>query len=314
MAEESSVERDETDEETTVDVAPQSLGDSLSDPSEAKACLIVLAGPLMGHTLTLGDSPRNVGRAGQSDIVVNDTGVSRRHARFHLRDDGAYVEDLDSSNGVYVNGKRIERIQHLEQGDKITLGTETILKFTYQDELDEDFQQRLLDSAIRDPLTGLYNRAYFDRQAASELRYARRHNTRVGLILFDLDHFKEVNDTHGHLAGDAVLEQLGAALTETIRVEDFMARYGGEELAMICRGLTAEQTFRAAERLRQMIAQTVCTYEDLRLNITASAGVASFPETPANSLDELIGAADEALYRAKAEGRNRTCQAPTAEA
>jgi diguanylate cyclase (GGDEF)-like protein len=275
----------------------------------------------MGHCVALDDRDREVGRADEADIVIKDHGVSRRHARFYLGeanlltdDRDAFVEDLDSSNGVYVNGKRIEGCEQLHQGDKITLGTETILRFTYQDQIDQDFQQRLLDSAINDALTGTRNRAYFDQQFGAEFDYAARHGTVLAIILFDIDYFKQVNDTHGHLAGDAVLTQLGARLGGAVREEDFLARYGGEEFAMICRGLNAEQGFQAAERLRKTVAEKPFEYGGIEIEMTVSAGVASYPEVTAESSTELLAATDKALYLAKNSGRNRTFMAERAAA
>lgn len=310
MSDESDIEPlSSEDEEITIDVAPDRFEDSFVEEDDRTACLVFLSGPLMGHSVPLSDEPKEVGRADEADIVINDNGVSRRHARFYLRDRGGYVEDLDSSNGVYVNGKRIDRFEHLEQGDKITLGTETILKFTYHDQLDEDFQQRLLDSAINDPLTGLHNRAYFDQKLDAEFQYASRHEAPFALIMFDLDHFKAVNDTHGHLTGDAVLRQLGQRLGRAVREEDFLARYGGEEFAMICRGLGGEQAWRAAERLRKIVAAEPFVDDDVELALTISAGVAAYPELQAGSAGGLLEAADQALYRSKQKGRNRTTRA-----
>lgn len=310
MAEKSDLELVKSeDDETTIDVAPEAFEESFAEEVERNACLVFLSGPVMGHTVNLSETPKEVGRAEDADIVITDEGVSRRHARFYLRDQGAYVEDLDSSNGVYVNGERIERFEHLEQGDKITLGTDTILKFTYHDQLDEDFQQRLLDAAINDPLTQVHNRAYFDQKLGSEFGYAARYGDQFALIMFDLDHFKQVNDTYGHLAGDAVLEKLGVLLNQTVRTEDFVARYGGEEFAMICRGATTEQAFQAAERLRKLVDETDFSYDGEDIAVTISAGVASYPEQPAEAAAELIDAADRALYASKQNGRNRTTKA-----
>ncbi|MFW5967428.1 MAG: diguanylate cyclase [Persicimonas sp.] len=307
---------DETTEradESTVDVPKDAFVRRLEGEDGPGACLVFLSGPLMGHTVGLEDRPREVGRADDADIVIADSGVSRRHARFHVTEGKAVVEDLDSSNGVFVNGERIERIAKLTPGDKISLGTETILKFTYHDRLDEDFQQRLLDSAIRDPLTGLYNRGYFDRQLAAEFGYAVRHETLLGLILLDIDHFKEINDTHGHLVGDEVLEHLGKQLGGAVREEDFLARYGGEELAMLCRGLDGQKTRRAAERLRNLVEEMVFQVDDLSLTVTVSGGVAAYPDSGAESPHGLIEAADRALYRAKEAGRNRVIRAVSSE-
>src|SRR5690554_623577 len=298
-------------DDITADIAYDLVEDSFADQETRAACLLFLTGPMMGHYISLGERTREVGRSDESDIIISDKGVSRRHACFYLRpnrmgDPDGFVEDLGSSNGVYVNGERIQGAHQLHQGDKITLGTETILRFTYQDEVDQAFQKRLLDAAINDGLTGMRNRAYFDQKIRAEFDYAARYNATLSLIIFDIDYFKQVNDTYGHVAGDAVLAHLGACMLEAVREEDFLARYGGEEFAMICRELSAEQGFQAAERLRKIVDEEVFKYGDVEIELTVSAGVASYPELAAKTHREFIAAADEALYRAKSVGRNRT--------
>ena len=310
MSEQSSTQPVKVQDEITADVKPEEVEGWDEADQEQRPCLVFLTGPYMGRMVTLEDSPLEVGRARDADMQVTDAGVSRRHARFYLRDDGAYVEDLESSNGVFVNGKRVERFAHLNKGDKITLGTETIIKFTFQDRLDESFQRRLLESAVRDPLTGAFNRAQFDQQLEAELTYANRHSSAtIALVLLDIDHFKEVNDTHGHLVGDGVLEKLGELLRDSVRQEDFLARYGGEEIAMICRGLTLEQGYQAAERLRKVVANTTFIADGAKLKITVSAGVSATGELEIDSPTDLIEAADRALYQSKENGRNQTTRA-----
>lgn len=298
-------------DEITMDIAYELIEESFVEEDTRAACVLFLTGPMMGHYIPLGEEPREVGRADEADIIVTDKGVSRRHACFYLRanesgDPDGFVEDLGSSNGVYVNGERVDGSQQLYQGDKITLGTETILRFTYQDEVDQEFQKRLLDAAINDGLTGMRNRAYFDQKIRAEFEYAKRYDARLSLIIFDIDYFKQVNDMHGHVVGDAVLAHLGACMLKAVREEDFLARYGGEEFAMICRELTAEQGFQAAERLRKIVDKEVFMNGDVEIELTVSAGVASYPEFEAKTFVEFIAAADEALYRAKSGGRNRT--------
>lgn len=303
--------KDPFEDEVTADISRDLIEESFVETDNRAACLLFLTGPMMGHYVSLGGQAREVGRADDADIIINDKGVSRRHACFYLRNPGAnepdgFVEDLDSSNGVYVNGERVKGSQQLHQGDKITLGTETILRFTYQDEVDQKFQQGLLDAAINDGLTGMRNRAYFDQKVRAEFEYASRYGGSLCLIIFDIDYFKQVNDTHGHVTGDAVLSQLGACLVEAVREEDFLARYGGEEFAMICRGLSAEQGFQAAERLRKIVDQYIFKDDDIEIDLTVSVGVASYPELAAETAAQLLSAADAALYRAKSVGRNRT--------
>jgi two-component system cell cycle response regulator len=187
----------------------------------------------------------------------------------------------------------------------VMLGSTSVLRFGYHDDLDESFQQQMFDAALRDGLTKAYNKKFFSDRLESEIAYAKRHNTHLSLLLFDVDHFKKVNDNFGHLAGDHVLVQLARLTQGTIRTEDVFARYGGEEFAVYCRAVPLETAGIVAERLRALIEGTSFEHEGRRLPVTISIGVAAYPITPANTGTELIAAADEALYEAKRCGRNR---------
>ncbi len=141
------------------------------------------------------------------------------------------------------------------------MGSTTILKFTYHDNLDEIFQKQMYESALRDGLTKAFNKKYFTDRLESEFTFATRHGTPLGLVLFDIDHFKKVNDTHGHQAGDFVLSEISTLLSATLRAEDVFARYGGEEFAVICRGSDGAQTRVVGERLRRAVETHRFVYE-----------------------------------------------------
>src|SRR5581483_6850222 len=145
------------------------------------------------------------------------------------------IEDLKSANGTVVNGEPVGATAALKDGDKIRLGSTTILKFTYHDHLDESFQQQMYDAALRDALTKAFNKKYFLDRLETELAYAKRHAAHLSLLMIDIDHFKQVNDTYGHLAGDFVLSRIARIALGTVRTEDVFARYGGEEFGVICR-------------------------------------------------------------------------------
>jgi diguanylate cyclase (GGDEF)-like protein len=266
--------------------------------------LLVLAGGNVGQMFRIEAGETFLGRSTSATIRIDDDGVSRRHARLFQIGEEIQIEDLQSSNGTLVNGEAV-RSRPLRDGDKIQLGSTTILKFTYHDMLDESFHQQMHEAAQRDALTKAYNKRYFLDQLEKELAYARRHNTSLSLLMFDVDHFKRVNDTYGHLAGDYVLARLARVVSGTLRAEDLFARYGGEEFCILCRGVPLNHAGVLAERVRQTVQSTPFEHEGTAMPITISIGVAAHPELPIETTAQLIAAADEALYEAKRGGRNR---------
>jgi two-component system, cell cycle response regulator len=270
-----------------------------------RAYLIVLVGSNVGEMFEVEGPETVLGRGANATVRLNDDGISRRHARV-VRGAGQefVIEDLNSSNGTLVNGDNVaQRI--LRDGDKIRLGSTTILKFTYNDHLDVSFQQQMLDAALRDGLTKAFNKRYFLGRLETELAYARRHRAPLSLVMFDVDHFKRVNDTYGHLAGDFVLQKISKLTQNTVRTEDVFARYGGEEFGVICRGVNLANAGILGERLRAVVETSGFEHEGTRMPITISVGVAAYPDLPLETSDQLIAAADEALYQAKRTGRNR---------
>ena len=270
-----------------------------------QAYLIVLTGPQVGKTFKLSSTSTHIGRSKDAEFRIHDVGISRMHALLKPHGDGIVIEDLRSANGTFINGQRLKSTYFLEDGDKITLGSTTILKFTYHDKLDEDYQRQMFDAALRDGLTKAYNKKYLMTNLTSELAYALRHHTPLSLLLFDIDKFKPINDTFGHLAGDAVLVKLAQVVETAVRAEDLFARYGGEEFAVLCRGIRHGQAAALAERLRRLIASARFEYEDQLIPVTVSIGVAGVPGLQIQSAKNLIELADRALYTAKDEGRNR---------
>ncbi len=268
-----------------------------------RAQLIVLAGANVGEMYELKTS-LIIGRGREADIRIQGDGISRKHVRLLLTADKAVLEDLGSTNGSFVNGERVTTCE-LEDGDKIQVGTATILKFTRQDELDEGFQRQMFESASRDALTQIYNKRFFLEQLHSEYAYAARHSTDLSLIMFDIDHFKLINDTYGHPAGDAVLAELARAVIPAIRTEDVFARYGGEEFAILSRTTTRAAALVVAERLRKTIEEQAFAHEGTRLSVTVSIGVGYMPNAVITSPEQLVNVADKALYQAKRAGRNR---------
>jgi len=273
---------------------------------QVAAYLVVLQGTNVGEMHKIEGPEIVIGRAASATVRLNDDGISRRHCRVLSIGGQVIIEDLGSANGTLVNG---EMVQHhsLKEGDKIRLGATTTLKFTYQDKLDESFQQQMIDAALRDGLTRAYNKKFFQDRLETEFAYARRHKSMLSLVMFDVDYFKRVNDTYGHLAGDAVLVHLARITQSTIRTEDVLARYGGEEFAVICRGIALLNAGVLGERLRARVEQENFDYQGTRLPVTISVGVAALPEANVANASELVRDADSALYEAKRSGRNRVC-------
>jgi diguanylate cyclase (GGDEF)-like protein len=297
------------DDDTKISDKGELTGDA--EPRDRdRAYLIVLAGTSVGEMFKIVQETTVIGRAQQSDVHVVDDGISRRHAEIIHDDNGRLViRDLNSTNGTFCNGARV--VEHeLQDGDKIQIGSTTILKFTFHDSLDETFQRQMYESALRDGLTKIFNKKYFIDRLDSEFAYAARHKSPLSLVLFDVDHFKRINDSHGHLAGDHALAALAQVVLSTIRQEDVFARYGGEEFAVICRGVDLEGAMMFGERLRLLVAEQPISYHGIELALTVSVGVATLSDVGMRNPADLVALADEALYQAKNEGRNRVVQAP----
>jgi diguanylate cyclase (GGDEF)-like protein len=276
-------------------------------PKEMKAYLIVLSGTLVGKMFELSGSQLVIGRATDADIRLDDDGVSRMHARMDCASGGEItLVDLESTNGTFVNGSQI-RSQALRDGDRIQIGSVTVLKFSYQDSLEEQFQQQLYESATRDALTQAYNKRFFTDQLAIDYTHAIRHGLPLSLLMFDIDFFKKVNDTYGHDAGDAVLRTLATAVMDSIRNEDVYCRVGGEEFAVIMRDCDQKSAMVLGERLRALVEKTPISHGDRTLNVTISVGVATLDTTRHKRGEQLTAEADKYLYDAKRSGRNRVC-------
>ena len=268
-----------------------------------RAVVTVITGPNAGRGFSVRDGETIIGRGKEAHVRVDDAGASRAHARIILGDDDRYVlEDLRSTNGTFVSGLRIDRVD-LRSGDRIHIGPNVSLSFAVLDSQAELMTHQLYESAMRDTLTRAHNRRYLVERLTSELAYARRHATQLSLVMFDIDHFKEVNDTHGHLAGDEVLRELAALVSRLIRTEDVFARYGGEEFVILARGIPPENVRRFAERLRVAVERMEVPYPSGVLRITISIGMSSVEELAQGEKtpEALFRMADERLYQAEIE-------------
>jgi diguanylate cyclase (GGDEF)-like protein len=281
------------------------------EPAEKnRGVLTLLTGALSGTIIPI-DERRDLtlGRSKEAAVLIPDPSLSRIHARVFRRQTPArtefYIEDCKSTNGTFVAGQRISDPTLLVDGVRVSLGRRTALSFSLQDVLAEQALIRAHESAVRDRLTGVYNRGAFEDRLHSEFTASRRRGTPLALLLFDVDHFKRLNDTHGHQAGDAVLRAVAQCAQTTVRAEDVLARYGGEEFAVILRSVSSRSAFVMAERVRVAVEDQRTEWNQTSIAATVSVGVvhaacAKAFESPA----AFIAAADAALYSAKHQGRN----------
>ena len=268
-----------------------------------RAYLVVLAGPQMGEMYKLeAGAELLIGRVEGVQLLLTDDGASRRHARITMEGAEIRIQDLGSRNGTFVGGQRVTE-RTLVDGDKIQIGVSTTLKLTLTDDLEEEYQRRLVAAALRDPLTAVYNRRHFEERMAAEFSAARRHGSPLSLMVIDVDHFKQVNDAHGHLGGDAALKMVARVLQEAMRKEDILARYGGEEFVVLARGTDLDGATRFAERIRGHIENARCSWDGREIRLTVSIGVTQL--APGMSVQQFIDTADRGVYRAKHAGRNR---------
>jgi diguanylate cyclase (GGDEF)-like protein len=268
-----------------------------------RATLTILTGPETGRVIGL-DGEMVFGRVRDAGILIDDNSVSRTHARVFPKGGLWFIEDAKSRNGTFVNGYSVQSRQ-LSDGDQIQLGASVRFRFAMANVEEEAVLRRMYEASVRDGLTGAFNRKHFNERLETEVSYAVRHGTELALVMFDIDHFKLVNDEYGHLAGDKVLTKLTAVIHHTVRAEDIFARYGGEEFAVIARGIHLQGALALGERIRGIAERVVVPFEGLSLNVTVSVGVAVFSNLESKTARSLIGQADAALYRAKQTGRNR---------
>jgi diguanylate cyclase (GGDEF)-like protein len=267
--------------------------------------LHVMRGPRKGDVLVIPEHAALLGRGEDAHFCIEDPTLSRHHVRFERRGKLVQVEDLGSLNGTYVGEQRLGREKHdLTGGEILTMGN-LQLRFASEDPEAIAASRALYEAAVRDGLTGLHNRAYFDDRLQAEYHWAMRSRHPLTLLIMDLDHFKSVNDTFGHPAGDAVLRTAAHSIVTSIRAEDLAARFGGEEFVVLAKGADRHGAQLLAQRLRTRIAASRVP-ELSHFSLTASLGVAVCDGSRSYaSARALLQAADEALYIAKRSGRDR---------
>jgi diguanylate cyclase (GGDEF)-like protein len=267
-------------------------------------CLVVIYSSdarQFGKRHILADEPIHMGRGSENTIVLENDSVSRKHCRIEKRGRSYWLMDLDSTNGSYVNDELCTEMQ-LRRGDQIKVG-DTILKFLSGSDVEAQYHETIYRMTIVDGLTGIHNKRYLMESLEREIPRARRHERPLSLVMFDIDHFKSINDTYGHLAGDYVLKELASVAKSRLRPDDILGRYGGEEFAVILPETDAHGAAAIGEELRRLVESHVFTFEGERMRVTISLGAAQLQE--GWDVLNFIKLADEKLYEAKRGGRNR---------
>ncbi len=279
------------------------------DTRAREACLVVLHGEGIGRRVAIGAVPLSVGRSPTSELVFEEECVSRHHCRVEpstsrsgSQPDTWHIVDLGSTNGTLVNDTPVER-QALQHGDQIQIGR-NICKFLVSGSIESAYHDEIHRLVTTDGLTGLPNRRAFEEALQREFSRATRYTRPMAILMIDIDHFKRVNDTLGHLAGDAALRQIGALLRTNLRRDDLAARLGGEEFAVLLPEIDRAGATLTAEKLRRLIESRPVVFDTQRWPLTVSIGIASRAVTDTEAI-EVVRRADDMLYVAKREGRNR---------
>lgn len=274
---------------------------SHSDKKEDAFVMIYPTGPNMGRQYTLPGKTASIGRDPSNDIVVDNDSVSRRHAKLTFEAGQRLITDLQSTNGSYVNNKPI--LTHfLQNGDQVKIG-DTIFKYIIGSDVESAYHEEIYQMTIKDGLTGIYNKRFFLDALDKEISRAQRYDRDLSMLMLDLDHFKYVNDTYGHLAGDYVLQVVARLISTRARREEVFCRYGGEEFAILLPETASAGALKLAEQIRKLVESHTFIFEGEEINLTISIGV-SATQSGNISVDEFIKMADGQLYKAKLDGRN----------
>lgn len=274
---------------------------------ELKPHLIVLYPQVQFKQIPLEIGSVVLGRGQDADIKLDDELVSRKHCSLVFDGKSVTVNDLGSTNGTYVDGQPIQKCV-LEPDNRLQIG-KMVMKIDFKDQNEEAFDRELFEAATMDPLTKISNRRTFFDRSLGELALARRNNFYVHTIMVDADHFKRVNDTWGHQAGDMVLKEIARLLKEEKRESDLLARYGGEEFVLLLAGIGPEDAKKSAERLRMAVERHRFSWKDTIIPVTISLGLASKAGAEIPTVEEMIAESDKLLYIAKEGGRNQVATA-----
>jgi two-component system, cell cycle response regulator len=271
-----------------------------------EACLVHIypTGPSMGCRYPLRDKQLILGRGDDCDIRIQDNSVSRKHAKIEPSADGYFVSDLGSTNGTFVNDRQLDGPANVQDGDYLRVGN-CIYRYLTGGNIEAEYHEEIYRLTIQDGLTRLHNQRALSEFLDREVARSQRHNRPLSVLMFDIDKFKAINDSYGHLCGDFVLRELAECIRSSVRKEDLFARYGGEEFCMVLVETGPDEAAAAGERIRASVAGHQFRFETTPIKLTISIGVATTAGDPDITPTALLRAADELLYQAKRTGRNK---------
>jgi len=258
----------------------------------------------MGCRYPLSERPLILGRGEDCDIRLPDHSVSRRHARIEPTKDGFFVHDQQSTNGTFVNDRQLDSAWLLQDGDYLRVGN-CIYRYLAGGNIEAEYHEEIYRLTILDGLTQIHNQRYLGEFLDREVIRSQRHNRPLSVLMIDIDKFKSINDTYGHLCGDFVLRELADIVRVTMRKEDLFARYGGEEFAIVLVEATRDESLSVAERIRAAVEGHQFRFESNPLSLTVSIGVATTTGDMEMNATMMLKIADENMYTAKRSGRNQ---------
>jgi diguanylate cyclase (GGDEF)-like protein len=272
-------------------------------PLPFKAALVVIYGLELGRKFDLTSDSTVIGRSTSADIHIEQESISRSHAMVRVTDTQVLIQDLGSTNGTFVNDDPLQGERSLQNGDLIKTGR-TIFKYIAGGNIEAVYHDEMYRLSTFDGLTQVANRRHFEETLEREISRCHRYGRMLSLALIDIDHFKQVNDVYGHLAGDHVLKKLAHAVKSRIRKEDLFARYGGEEFGLMLPELDVASASVVAEKIRRIVEVEPFEFDGKAIPVTVSVGVAGMGPD-AEDVAALLNLVDGRLYEAKESGRNR---------
>jgi len=292
----------------TYEGATRERGEHAKAHLETEADIILIAHPesqRLGSRFRLSPGTTlEIGRSAAVGISLPEVmSISRKHARLRYLGPVVSIEDLGSTNGTYINGQPIHGRTVLRSGDRFQTAA-VHFKFLHEQDVESAYHLAIYELVAKDGLTEIFNKRKFEEELQRALARAARHQRPLSLIIFDLDEFKTINDTYGHLCGDFILKQIASLARELVRPEQVLARVGGDEFVILAPETGSEGAESLASKLRDRIAGYEHRYGDIRINVGCSVGVAELSREMTTPQD-LYQAADEALLLSKRNGRNR---------